>query len=57
VLPPPNMSEAEVAALVAKIPLGRVGGADAVAQAVVHLARASFITGTEIVVDGGRSLA
>jgi pteridine reductase len=36
--------------------LGRVGSAEDVAGAVVYLARASFVTGTTLVVDGGRLL-
>jgi pteridine reductase len=34
--------------------LGRVGSPDDVAAAVVYLAGASFVTGTTLVVDGGR---
>lgn len=39
----------------AKVPLGRFGEADEVAKAAVYLASdgASYITGTELVVDGG----
>jgi pteridine reductase len=36
--------------------LGRVGSADDIAAAVVYLAGASFVTGTTLVVDGGRLL-
>jgi pteridine reductase len=36
--------------------LGRVGSPDDVADAVVFLARAGFVTGTSLVVDGGRLL-
>jgi pteridine reductase len=36
--------------------LGRVGSADDVAGAVLYLAGAAFVTGTTLVVDGGRLL-
>ena len=36
--------------------LGRVGSPEDVADAVAFLAAASYVTGTTIVVDGGRSL-
>jgi pteridine reductase len=36
--------------------LGRVGSPDDVADAVAYLARATFVTGTSLVVDGGRLL-
>ena len=36
--------------------LGRVGSPEDVAEAVVYLARAGFVTGTSLVVDGGRLL-
>jgi NAD(P)-dependent dehydrogenase (short-subunit alcohol dehydrogenase family) len=36
--------------------LGRVGSPDDVAEAVLYLTGASFVTGTTLVVDGGRSL-
>jgi pteridine reductase len=36
--------------------LGRVGSPGDVAEAVVFLARAGFVTGTSVVVDGGRLL-
>lgn len=36
--------------------LGRVGSPDDVADAVLYLARAGFVTGTTLVVDGGRLL-
>ena len=43
-------------ALAAETLLGRVGSPDDVADAVLFLTRASFVTGTSLVVDGGRLL-
>ena len=40
----------------AETALGRVGSADDVAGAILYLAGAEFLTGTTIVVDGGRLL-
>jgi len=57
VLPPEDMSEEALAELRESIPLGRFGEARDVADAVVHLAQNELLTGTEIVVDGGRVLA
>ena len=36
--------------------LGRVGSPDDVAEAVLYLSRAAFVTGTSLIVDGGRLL-
>jgi pteridine reductase len=36
--------------------LGRIGSPEDVAEAVLYLVRAGFVTGTSLVVDGGRSL-
>jgi NAD(P)-dependent dehydrogenase (short-subunit alcohol dehydrogenase family) len=53
-------SEADVAArmqaLAALHPLGRVGRAEEIAQAVLHLLDAPWTTGAELVVDGGLSI-
>lgn len=57
VLPPESMTGAELDALRARIPLGRLGNASDIADAVLHLARHEHMTGAEIVVDGGRTLA
>jgi pteridine reductase len=40
----------------AETALGRVGGPDDVAAAIVYLAGAGFVTGSSLVVDGGRLL-
>jgi pteridine reductase len=40
----------------AETALGRVGSPDDVAEAIMYLTRADFVTGTSIVVDGGRML-
>lgn len=51
-----GMSDQEIEAYLQKIPLGRWGKVEEVANAVAFLAsdEASFITGTELVVDGGQ---
>ncbi|MBW2462864.1 MAG: SDR family oxidoreductase [Deltaproteobacteria bacterium] len=56
VLPPPGMHEETIARLVEHIPLGRLGRADDVAQAVVHLASSDLANGHELVVDGGHRI-
>jgi 3-oxoacyl-[acyl-carrier protein] reductase len=50
-----GLPEAAKAALLASIPLGRLGGAEEVAHAVAFLAsrEAGYITGTELHVNGG----
>ena len=57
VLPPENMSDDERENLSQKTLLKRLGSAEDVAKAVVYLADASFVTGQEILVDGGVVLA
>jgi pteridine reductase len=57
VLPPADLDPAERAALVARIPLGREGTPEDVAQAVLYLAGAPFVTGQILAIDGGRSAA
>jgi 3-oxoacyl-[acyl-carrier protein] reductase len=50
-----SLTEAQTGALVAQIPLGRLGHADDIAHAVAFLAspRAGYITGSELHVNGG----
>ena len=50
-----SLPEAQKAALLQQIPLGRLGSADEVAHAVAFLAspQAGYITGTELHVNGG----
>ncbi len=50
-----ELSEQNLARLAAAIPLGRLGDPDDIAKAVVFLASddSSFITGTELFIDGG----
>ena len=49
------LSEAQKAALLAQIPLGRLGSADEVAATVAFLVspQAGYVTGTELHVNGG----
>ena len=57
VLPEENMAASALERVVERIPLGRTGTAEDVADAVLYLAGASFVTGHELVVDGGRTVA
>jgi pteridine reductase len=56
VLPPEDWEPERIADLIDRIPLRRVGEGRDVAEAVVHLARSPWITGTELLIDGGRTL-
>lgn len=42
--------------ILARIPARKEGGADCIADAVLFLARADYVTGQVVAVDGGRSL-
>jgi len=57
VLPPPDYEGSQVERLARAVPLGRIGSPSDVARAVVFLAQSPFVTGQEIAVDGGRSVA
>jgi NAD(P)-dependent dehydrogenase (short-subunit alcohol dehydrogenase family) len=54
ILAPPDMSAEESAAVVQSTPLGRWGGEDEIAKAVMFLVDSNFVTGETIRVDGGR---
>lgn len=55
-IPPPGMSTDEIQAVEKATPVGRWGGAEAMAQTVLFLAQTDFITGETIRLDGGRHL-
>ncbi len=57
VMPPPSYDAAAIARLARAIPLARVGSPEDIARAVVYLASSPFVTGHELAVDGGRSVA
>jgi NAD(P)-dependent dehydrogenase (short-subunit alcohol dehydrogenase family) len=56
IVPPPDMTEAEIAEVAKATPLGRWGGEIEIAKAVLALVDSDFITGETIRVDGGRHL-
>jgi NAD(P)-dependent dehydrogenase (short-subunit alcohol dehydrogenase family) len=53
----PQTDPARLAALQERVPMGRLGSAEEVAYGVLYLAsdEASFVTGSELVIDGGRT--
>jgi len=57
VLPPNEWPQARVQALADAAPLRRIGTPRDVADAVIYLANASFVTGEVITIDGGRLLS
>jgi len=57
VLPPPDYTEKQMEAAARRTLIGRWGAAEDVADAVVFLARAPYITGVVLPVDGGERLA
>ncbi len=56
ILAPPDLPDAELAAVEQATPLGRWGGGGEIAKAVAALIETDFITGETIRVDGGRHL-
>lgn len=57
VLPPPDYTPEQTAAVARRTLLGRWGTAEDVAQAVLYLVQAPYVTGIVIPVDGGENLA
>ena len=56
VMLPDDWTDDTAGRLVATTPLARLGSADDVAQAVVYLCEATYVTGEVIIVDGGRHI-
>jgi pteridine reductase len=54
VLLPEGWTQEQADKLISTTPLGRLGSADDVAQAVMYLICADYVTGETIIVDGGR---
>lgn len=56
IVPPPEMTAAEIEDVAKATPVGRWGGELEIARAVVMLCETDFITGETVRVDGGRHL-
>lgn len=56
VLPPKNMSKAEIESIRERLPLKKVGTPEDIARAVLYLLDSPFVTGQVLCVDGGRSI-
>lgn len=56
IIPPLDLSPAQIAQAAAKTPLKRWGGAEEIAEAVIFFIRSNFVTGECLRVDGGRHL-
>jgi pteridine reductase len=56
VLLPEGWTQEQADKLIATTPLGRLGSPDDVAQAVLYLLSADYVTGETIIVDGGRHI-
>jgi NAD(P)-dependent dehydrogenase (short-subunit alcohol dehydrogenase family) len=56
ILAPPETTDKEFEAVADATPLGRWGGEDEIAKAVLFLCDTEFVTGETIRVDGGRHL-
>lgn len=56
VLPADDMAPDQRERIARRTPLRRVGAPDDVVNAVIYLATSSFVTGQQLVIDGGRTL-
>jgi pteridine reductase len=56
VLPPDDMSDDQLQRIVRQVPLKRAGSAQDIADAVHYLSEASYVSGHELVVDGGATV-
>lgn len=56
ILPPPDKDESYLERLKDTVPLKRYGDAEDIADAIVFLAKSTFISGVVLFVDGGRHL-
>jgi len=56
ILAPPDMSKEESDAVVKSTPLGRWGGEEEIAKAVMFFINSDFVTGETVRVDGGRHI-
>lgn len=54
-LPPPN-SDDSMDKMLSQVPLQRYGGGESIADAVEYFARAEYVTGQILAVDGGRTI-
>ena len=54
---PEDQRKAQLGSLAAQLPVGRVGRADEVADAILYLINAGFVTSSVLSVDGGATIA
>ena len=53
---PASGSDGQIDKMLTQVPLGRLGGAEAIADAVEFFCRADYVTGQILPVDGGRTI-
>ncbi len=56
ILRPSDLSEEENREVMSATPLGRWGGAEEIAKAIIYFLEADFVTGQILAVDGGRTI-